>query len=156
MGSILTSITHASAHGGGSVSFAVGSNKSGALKVKSCVWTPRMGGSFLPKLNLGGSWPANTDPRELVIDVEGMIVGSSDSGYWTARAALMDSIVPPATRTRTIRHHGTLTIVTPVGTISALVNLVDHEIPLQSDSPRSSPYRISWTAPAGYWTGDNL
>lgn len=154
MAGILDALSHESAHGGGTVTFAVGNNRTGALKVKSFVWTPRLAGSFPPKLNAAGSWPANTDVRDLVIDLEGMIIGSSPSDYWSQRGTLMDSVVPPASRTRTIRHHGTLSF-TPAGgsAITGLVNLTECECPLSADGGRWGPMRISWVMPAGYWSG---
>src|SRR6185295_18903412 len=108
MPGILDAMSIASAHGGGTANFAVGSTASGPLKVFNCVWTPRVEGEAVPKLNAGGSWPANTEIRALVIDADGMIVGSSPSDYWTQRAALIAAVVPPSSRTRTTRHHGTL------------------------------------------------
>lgn len=152
MAGIMDAISHSSAHGGGTVNFAVGALSSGELKVEEIKWTPRMVGEGIRRLNFPGSWPAHLDPRELVIDLQGRIVGSSPQTYWTAREALLSSIVPPPDYDRDTFEHGTLT-VDPPGLEQAycLVNLLDYDIPMTSQIGRSSEYRISWVAHYGYW-----
>lgn len=152
MPGILDALTHASAHGGGSITFSVGSSKDGPYKVSDFTWKPRMGGQGLPRLNTPGSWPGHLDPRELVLDLEGRIVASDPSDYWDKRKALIASLVPPPTYNRSIFHHGTLTM-TPPGESAAwlLVNLLDYDIPLTAQIGRSTEYRLSWVAYFGYW-----
>lgn len=160
MAGIVDALTHASAHGGGTITFGVGNNKTNPCKVSQLNWKPRMAGSGMPRLNATGSWPGHVDPRELVIDLEGRIVASSPSAYWDTRKALIASIKPPPTYTRSTFHHGTLTL-TPPGESAAylLVNLLDYDIPLTSQIGRSTEYRLSWVAYFGYWrlvSGDTV
>ena len=145
------SLTHASAHGGGTFTFAVGNNKTNPAKVSDLTWKPRIAGQGLPRLNKGGSWPSHLDPRELVIDLQGRIVAADPSDYWDVRTALVESILVPPDYNRAIFHHGTLTI-TPPGQSAAycLVNLSDMDIPL-TPLGYSTEYRLSWTAFFGYW-----
>jgi hypothetical protein len=160
MAGIVDALTHASAHGGGTATFAVGSNKAAALKVSELSWKPHMGGQGLPRLNAPSSWPGHVDPRELVVDLQGRIVSATPSAYWDARKALLASLIPPPTYNRSIFHHGTLTATFP-GESAAylLVNLLDYDIPLTSQIGRSTEYRISWVAYFGYWkavSGDTV
>lgn len=152
MPGLVDSLTHASAHGGGTINFALGDNKDGEIKVSELSWKPRMVGSGIPRLNRGGSWPAHVDPRELVVDMQGRIVSASPSAYWTTRTALIESILVPDGYDRDIFHHGTLTVELP-GQSDAylLVNLLDYDIPLTAQIGRSTEYRISWVAYFGYW-----
>lgn len=152
MPGIIDAISIASAHGGGTVNLSVGSLASGAYRVSRFVWTPRMAGEHPPKLQTYGGWPANIDVRELVLDLEGRIVGSDPDDYWDKRIALLEACLPPADYTRTIRHHCTIT-ATPPGqsAMTALATVVEHDVPLSSESGRSSEYRLSFLVPAGYW-----
>lgn len=151
---MITAASHASAHGGGTATFAVGTGTGGlGLRVENFAWTPRIASGPPPKLQSVGMWPGNTDPRELVIDVDGLLVGSSPSDYWSRREAILEAILKPPDYDRTIRHDGTLSWTSAAGkTYTALVNLAEHAFPLTSQQGRSSPYRISWVAYAGYWT----
>lgn len=152
MPGILTALTHASAHGGGSVSWSVGDTRTGAYKVKSFNARPRLEGSGLPILNSPGRWPTNLVPREMVVDLEGLLVGSDPSDYWTKRAALIKSVVPPPTMNFDTRFHGTLTATFPGQSAVYLeVSLADMEAVITAQSGRSGEYRFSWVAWFGYW-----
>jgi len=155
----MDSLTIASAHGGGTTTFGVGNNKENPCKVSDLTWKPRMSGQGLARLGKAGSWPGHVDPRELVVDLQGRIVGTDPSNYWDVRKALVASLVPPPTYNRSIFHHGTLTM-TPPGESAAylLVNLLDYDIPL-TPLGYSTEYRLSWVAYFGYWravSGDTV
>ena len=155
---MITALSHASAHGGGTFGFTVGAG-AGTLgfTVSKFVWKPRMVGDGVDKLQGQGKHEGNTDPRELVIDLEGRLTGSSPSDYWDRRQLLMPSILVPVDYDRTIPYHGTLTWTAADGTVySAAVHLVDHDVPLGTESTRSTPAMISWVSMPGYWmTGGN-
>ena len=145
-------LTHASAHGGGTISFGLGDNRTADIKVEELTWKPRMAGQGIPRLNAAGSFPGHLDPRELVVDIQGRIVSASASAYWDTRTALIQSLMPPPDYDRSIFHHGTLTATFP-GESAAylLVNLLDYDIPLTSQIGRSTEYRLGWVAYFGYW-----
>jgi len=147
----MDSITIASAYGGGSVSMAVGASKAGPFKVESFTWSPRVAGESVPKLQATGRHPGQFDPQELVLDLEGRLVGSTPTDYWTQRLALLKAIVPPQNRSRTIYEHGTITITPPgQAAVYVLVNLSEYDFPV-GVLGRTSEYRFSWVAPFGYW-----
>lgn len=152
MAGLVDALSCASLHGGGTVSFAVGSNSGGVFKVESFNARPRVEGEGAPKLQTQGRWPSFLDPREMIVDLEGKLVGSSPSDYWTKRSDLLDAIVPPAGYTRTVREHSKLTATFPGQSAVYLdVCLLDYDFPVTSQLGRASDYRFSWVAYFGYW-----
>lgn len=135
-----------------SVDFSVGTGFSGPFRVSKFSHRPRVEGAGSPKLNTQGQWAGLLDPRELVIDLEGRLMGSTPATVWQNRMELLNASMPPYDYDRTIREHSTLTVTFPnVTPVYALVQLVELDLPLEVDAGMSIPYRISWTAPFGYW-----
>lgn len=147
----MDSMTIASAHSGGTTTFGVGNNKTNPIRVSDMTWKPRMAGGPISRLNVAGSFPSHVDPRELVVDIQGRIVAADPADYWNVRKAFVQSFMPPPDYDRTIFHHATLTITPPSESAAyLLVTTSDYDIPL-TPLGYSTEYRISFSAPFGYW-----
>jgi hypothetical protein len=151
MAGLVSSIQVASALDIGKlIDFSVGETASGPYRVTD--WQPRIVGDAKGKLQGYGSWPTWRDVRLLEITMEGSIVGYTPEDYWTARMVLAEALIPPVDYDRTLRHHGTMTIVLPtVGELWAYVNLVDYSVPLSHAGGTSSRCQFTWHADYGYW-----
>lgn len=135
-----------------SVDFSVGTGFSGPYRVSRFNFRPRIEGGSSPKLQTYGSWPGFLDPRDLVVDLEGRLLGSTPSDVISNRLALLAAVVVPPDYDRAIREHSRLTATFPGQSEVYLdVQLVEYDCELDVEAGLSIPYRFSWIAPFGYW-----
>ena len=145
-------IDSALVQGGASVTFSVGYDSDGPYRVTDFSWTPRIVGESTGKLQGSGSWPSWRDVRQLELQMEGTIVGSTPSVYWAARMALAEALIPPPSYDRFYKRHGTMVMTLPeVGTVYAYINLVDCSMPLSHSGGTSSRMQFTWHVDDGYW-----
>ena len=122
-------------------------------------WTYSIVGDDVPKPFSAGNYDTRKNVGPMTIDMEGEIVESSTTAYWSRRQALLQDVVPNHDQPAGTTRHSQLIIKldnwggSGGQQFSADVQLSSFSIPIAAKgSPTISPFMFSWTCNAGYWT----
>jgi hypothetical protein len=126
---------------------------SGTLKypVRRFTWSDPTRGDELPKMQAAGQHDRYKNIDTMLITMEGDILGSTTTEYWTNRKALLAVVLPKPGQN--FRYHGNLQIKLDGDseTYWCNVDLEDRDTPTEAFYPTRTPFQFQWTNPYGYW-----
>lgn len=126
---------------------------SGTLKypVRHFTWSQPTRGDDLPKMQAAGQHDRYRNIDKMLIVMEGDILGTTTTDYWTNRKALMNVAIPKPGQI--FRYGGTLEIKLDGDseTYWCNVDLEDYDVPTEALYPTRTPFQFQWTNPYGYW-----
>lgn len=116
-------------------------------------WYYDMVGERPPKHQQAGSWKAPKFVEALPIEMEGEILSSTTTEYWTRRKALMQKIIPPQDNISydhvkfLMKVDGDVAQYYVFTTVESNVGALDVAI----GSPTVSEFQLSFECKEGYW-----
>lgn len=135
----------------GTITFTVGT-ATGAYRVSEFTFDPEVSGDDIPMMESSGQWDAYRRVRRMTISVEGMLVGTSATDYWTRRATLMGVVLPDQGSTQPIVQGTVFATFPGQSEVYAPAVLTDYSAPVRvADGVTSSRYQLVFVNDYGYW-----
>ena len=139
--------------GGGTAAFAMGTVAGGiyGTVLAGMDFHPIVRRDASRKLEESGQWDAPGDVTAMAITADALISGTSDSDYWTRRAALM-AVLLPNQGSQLENVNGTAYVTfSGQSEVYAPIALESLSPPITVDIPHATAFHVEWVNDYGYW-----
>ena len=114
-------------------------------------WSQPTRGDALPKMESPGQHDRYSDIDAMALNMEGDIVGSTTTEYWTNRKELLACVVPAKEHVYRYHSHIQIKIDGDSETYWCNVTLEEWEAPMRALYPTVTEFQFQWSNPYGYW-----